>query len=146
MTDTEYMKQALEQAKMALSRGEVPIGAVVVCGDRIIARAHNLVETLNDPTAHSEMQAITSATNALGGKYLDDCTMYVTLEPCPMCAAALYLSHIKRVVYAARDPKRGYTTISEKLLHPKTQVQQGVMEQECSEILTTFFQQKRTHR
>lgn len=137
------MQYAINEAYTAFEKSEVPIGAVIVCRDRIIARAHNLVETLSDPTAHCEMQAITAATNALGGKYLEGCTIYVTLEPCPMCAAALYLAHIGKIVYGAGDPKRGYTTISDKLLHPKTIVEKGVMEQECGEILTTFFKNMR---
>lgn len=137
------MIQAIREAEIALEKGEVPIGAVIECQGRIIARAHNMVETLSDPTAHSEMLAITAATNAIGGKYLDDCTLYVTLEPCPMCAAALYLSHIKKIVYGASDPKRGYSTISEKLLHPKTEVISGAMEQQCSELLKTFFAKTR---
>lgn len=143
MTETNYMQQAINEAQKAFEKGEVPVGAVVVCRGRVVARAHNMVETLNDPTAHSEMQAITAATNTLGGKYLDDCTLYVTLEPCPMCAAALYLSHIKKIVYGAGDPKRGYTTISEKLLHPKTEVEKGIMEQQCSQLLTSFFEKTR---
>lgn len=141
--DQEYMRQAINEARKALYLSEVPVGAVVVCRDRIIARAHNLVEKLTDPTAHSEMQAITAATNALSGKYLNDCTIYITLEPCPMCAAALYLSHVGRIVYGASDPKRGYTTISERLLHPKTSVTKGVLEEECSEMLRTFFAESR---
>lgn len=138
-----YMRMAIDQAIIARDRGEVPIGAVIVCQDRVIARGHNLVETLNDPTAHSEMQAITSAVGTIGGKYLKNCTIYVTLEPCPMCASALYLAQISALVYGASDPKRGYTTISERLLHPKTRVTSSVLEAECSEILTTFFDKLR---
>lgn len=138
-----YMRMAIDQAIIARDRGEVPIGAVIVCQDRVIARGHNLVETLNDPTAHSEMQAITSAVGTIGGKYLKNCTIYVTLEPCPMCASALYLAQISALVYGASDPKRGYKTISERLLHPKTRVTSGVLEAECSEILTTFFDKLR---
>lgn len=138
-----YMKMAIDQAVIARDRGEVPIGSVVVCQDRVIARGHNLVETLNDPTAHSEMQVITSAVGTIGGKYLKNCTIYVTLEPCPMCASALYLAQISALVYGASDPKRGYTTISERLLHPKTRVTSSVLEAECSEILTTFFDKLR---
>lgn len=138
-----YMQQAIIEAEKALIKGEVPIGAIVVCQDRIIARSHNMVETLRDPTAHSEMLAITAATATLGGKYLDNCILYVTLEPCPMCAAALYLSHIKKIVYGASDNKRGYTTISTKLLHPKTEVEKGVMAEQCSDLLTHFFSETR---
>lgn len=137
------MQQAIIEAEKALIKGEVPIGAIVVCQDRIIARSHNMVETLRDPTAHSEMLAITAATATLGGKYLDNCILYVTLEPCPMCAAALYLSHIKKIVYGASDNKRGYTTISTKLLHPKTEVEKGVMAEQCSDLLTHFFSETR---
>lgn len=141
--DTLYMRQALAEAKAAREREEVPIGAVVVWGDRIIARAHNLVETLNDPTAHAEMQAITAATNKIGGKYLEDCTIYVTLEPCPMCAAALRHAHVEKVVFGASDPKGGYRTVSEDMLHPRTSVQEGVMSEECGEILKDFFKERR---
>lgn len=141
--DEKYMAEALKEANYALAEGEVPIGAVVVGGGRILARTHNLTETLSDPTAHAEMQAITVATNAIGGKYLKNCTIYVTVEPCPMCAAALYLAQISRVVYGARDPKRGYSVISDKLLHPKTEVLEGVMEAECREIIQKFFRDKR---
>lgn len=141
--DEKYMAEALKEANYALAEGEVPIGAVVVGGGRIVARTHNLTETLSDPTAHAEMQAITVATNAIGGKYLKNCTIYVTVEPCPMCAAALYLAQISRVVYGARDPKRGYSVISDKLLHPKTEVLEGVMEAECREIIQKFFRDKR---
>lgn len=137
------MQQALQEARLAWNEGEIPIGAVVVSGDRIIARGHNLTERLCDPTAHSEMQAITSATSALGGKYLTDCTLYVTVEPCPMCAAALYWAQLGALVYGAADPKRGYSTISDKLLHPKTTVTKGVMKQECAELMTTFFKKMR---
>lgn len=137
------MNQAIIEAQKALDKAEVPIGAVVVCRGRIIARAHNLVQTLSDPTAHAEMQALTAASNALGGKYLDECTLYVTLEPCPMCAAAMYLCHLGELVYGADDPKRGYTTISGKLLHPKTKVTKGVEQERCSEILKAFFVETR---
>lgn len=141
--DEKYMTEALKEANYALSEGEVPIGAVVVGGGKILARTHNLTETLSDPTAHAEMQAITVATNAIGGKYLKNCTIYVTIEPCPMCAAALYLAQISRVVYGANDPKRGYSVISAKLLHPKTEVSSGVLENECREIIQKFFRDKR---
>jgi len=138
-----YMKAALEEAKKAFSRDEVPIGAVVVCNETIIARAHNLTETLKDPTAHAEMQAITAATNWLGGKYLTDCTIYVTLEPCAMCAGALGWSQVTSIVYGASDEKKGYTKISGSLLHPKTIVESGILEKECRELVINFFKRKR---
>ena len=141
--DTYFMKQALSEAKQAFDKDEVPIGAVVVCNDRIIARAHNLTETLNDVTAHAEMQAITAATNVLGGKYLDECTLYVTIEPCPMCAGALGWAQLQRVVYGAADPKKGYTKFSTKALHPKTEVSYGILADECSELMKKFFESKR---
>ena len=137
------MTEALKEAKAAEAKGEVPVGAVIVCRNRIIARAHNLTETLQDPTAHAEMQAITSATHAVGGKYLPDCTLYVTLEPCIMCAAALQWAQIGQIVYGASDPKRGYTTVAANLLHPKTEVVAEVLAQECAQIVTRFFQKKR---
>lgn len=137
--DEYYMGKALEQARKGASEGEIPIGAVIVCQGKIIARGHNLTETLKDTTAHAEMLSITTATNFLGGKYLDDCTIYVTVEPCPMCAAALAWSQIARVVYGAPDAKRGYSLFSPSLLHPKTEVTKGVMEKECSEIVSNFF-------
>lgn len=137
--DEYYMGKALEQARKGASEGEIPIGAVIVCQGKIIARAHNLTETLKDTTAHAEMLSITTATNFLGGKYLNDCTIYVTVEPCPMCAAALAWSQIARVVYGAPDAKRGYSLFSPSLLHPKTEVTKGVMEKECSEIVSNFF-------
>ena len=141
--DTYFMKQALSEAKQAFDKDEVPIGAVVVCNDRIIARAHNLTETLNDVTAHAEMQAITAATNVLGGKYLDECTLYVTIEPCPMCAGALGWAQLQRVVYGAADPKKGYTKFSTKVLHPKTEVSYGILADECGELMKKFFESKR---
>ena len=141
--DNFYMKQALHEAQRAFERGEVPVGAVVVCRDRIIARSHNLTETLNDVTAHAEMQAITAAANYLGGKYLADCTLYVTVEPCVMCAGALAWSQIERVVYGADDPKRGYSTVGKNLLHPKTTVTSGVMQQECEALMKEFFKSLR---
>jgi tRNA(adenine34) deaminase len=141
--DIKFMKAALEEAKIAFEKQEVPIGAVVVCNNHIIARAHNLTETLKDPTAHAEMQAITAATNYLGGKYLTDCKIYVTIEPCPMCAGALRWSQIPGLVYGAEDEKRGYTLISSSLLHPKTKVKKGILESECSELLVRFFKAKR---
>lgn len=141
--DEEMMKRAMAEARQAAEEGEVPIGAVVVCRGRIIARTHNLTETLHDVTAHAEMQAITAAANALGGKYLQDCTLYVTVEPCPMCAGALGWSQISRVVYGAPDSKRGYRLIAPKALHPKTEVVSGILEEDCADIMKTFFQNKR---
>lgn len=143
MDDSFYMNRALEEARRAAEQGEVPVGAVVVCRDRIIARAHNLTEMLHDVTAHAEMQAITAAANALGGKYLDVCTLYVTVEPCPMCAGALAWAQLGRLVYGASDPKRGYTTLQAHMLHPKTQVTAGVLADECGALMTDFFRQKR---
>lgn len=143
MEDSFYMNRALEEARRAAEQGEVPVGAVVVCRDRIIARAHNLTEMLHDVTAHAEMQAITAAANALGGKYLDVCTLYVTVEPCPMCAGALAWAQLGRLVYGASDPKRGYTTLQAPMLHPKTQVTAGVLADECGALMTDFFRQKR---
>lgn len=137
------MQMALEQAQAALQEGEVPIGAVVVCKGRVIARAHNLTERLNDPTAHAEMQAITAATEYLGGKYLADCTLYVTVEPCPMCAAALAWAQIPRIVYGAGDPRRGYSLFSPSLLHPRTQVTKGILAGECASLMKEFFREKR---
>lgn len=137
------MREALKEAHKALERDEVPIGAVVVIGGRVIARAHNLTEVLSDPTAHAEMQAITSATNAYGGKYLNEATVYVTVEPCPMCAAALNWAQVKRVVYGAPDSKRGFSLFSPSLLHPKCEVVAGVMEHECSSLVSDFFKSKR---
>lgn len=137
------MKAALAEAKKAFDKQEVPVGAVVVCNDIIIARAHNLTETLKDPTAHAEMQAITAATAWLGGKYLTDCTIYVTLEPCAMCAAALGWSQAQAIVFGAGDEKKGYRTISDALLHPKTIVEYGVLEEECRETLVRFFKTRR---
>jgi tRNA(adenine34) deaminase len=139
----QYMRAALAEAIIAYDKQEVPVGAVVVCNDIIIARAHNLTETLKDPTAHAEMQAITAATNWLGGKYLTDCTIYVTLEPCGMCAGAIGWSQASSLVFGAKDEKRGYTTISDSLLHPKTSVEAGVLEKECKELLLKFFKRKR---
>jgi tRNA(adenine34) deaminase len=141
--DEIFMKVALDEAAKASAKKEVPVGAVVVCNDTIIARAHNLTETLKDPTAHAEMQAITAAANWLGGKYLNDCTIYVTLEPCAMCAAAIGWSHVSRLVYGADDEKKGFTTITGQLLHPKTRVVKGVMEQACSEMIRQFFKSRR---
>ena len=143
LDDKYFMNQALTEAKLAYDKDEIPIGAVVVCSNRIIARGHNLTEILNDVTAHAEMQVITAATNVLGGKYLDECTIYVTVEPCPMCAAALGWAQMQRIVYGADDPKKGYLLYSTKVLHPKTEVVSGVMAEECSELMKNFFKKKR---
>ena len=140
--DQYFMSKALEEAKMAYEKGEVPIGAVIVIDNRIIARAHNLTETLNDVTAHAEMQAITAAANYLGGKYLKDCTLYVTIEPCQMCAGALYWSQISKIVFGSRDEQRGCINLKTKL-HPKTKILGGIMEDQSSEILKRFFIEKR---
>ncbi len=140
--DTYFMKKALQEAQDAFDKGEIPVGAVIVIKDRIIARAHNLTERLNDVTAHAEMQAITAAANFLGGKYLKDCTLYVTLEPCQMCAGALYWSQISRIVYAARDEQRGCINLNTKL-HPKTKIEGGILAEEASELLKRFFIEKR---
>jgi tRNA(adenine34) deaminase len=142
--EEKFMKAALEEARKAFDRQEIPVGAVVVCNDTIIARAHNLTETLKDPTAHAEMQAITAATNWLGGKYLTDCTIYVTLEPCAMCAGALGWSQVSGLVYGADDEQKGFTKVSGQLLHPKTKLTKGLLEKECSEIVVKFFRRKRT--
>ena len=137
--DEKFMRQALNEAERALSKREVPIGAVVVAGDRVIGRGHNLVETLMDATAHAEMQAITAAMSTLGGKYLSECTLYVTVEPCVMCGGALAWSQIGRVVYGAADEKRGYSTFSERIMHPKTEVVRGVLQEECEQLMRRFF-------
>ena len=137
------MRKALAEAEQAAREDEVPIGAVVTCRGRIIARSHNLTETLHDVTAHAEMQAITAAANALGGKYLQDCTIYVTVEPCPMCAGALGWSQISRIVYGAADEKRGYRAFAPRVLHPKTEVTAGILETECKETMQSFFKNKR---
>ena len=137
------MRRALQEAQAAFDEGEIPIGAVVVCQDRIIARAHNLTETLHDVTAHAEMQAITMAANDLGGKYLTDCTLYVTVEPCAMCAGALGWSQIPRIVYGCPDDKRGYTLLAPNALHPKCNVTAGVLEDECRQLMQQFFKDKR---
>lgn len=142
-TIEHYMRAALTEANKAFDKQEIPVGAVVVCNEMIIARAHNLTETLRDPTAHAEMQAITAATNWLGGKYLADCTIYVTLEPCAMCAGAIGWSQASALVFGASDEKKGYRTISELLLHPKTNVESGVLEEECRELLLRFFNTRR---
>jgi tRNA(adenine34) deaminase len=141
--DDFFMKAALAEAQKAYDRQEVPVGTVVVCNGIIIARAHNLTETLKDPTAHAEMQAITAAADYLGGKYLTGCTIYVTLEPCIMCAAALGFSQIERLVYGADDEKKGFTTVSGNILHPKTIIKSGILRKECSELLVKFFRIRR---
>lgn len=137
------MKDALREAQAAAAEDEVPIGAVITCRGRIIGKGHNMTEKLNDPTAHAEMIAITAATEAMGGKYLSDCTLYVTVEPCPMCAGALAWSQIGRVVYGASDPKRGFSQFSPSLMHPKTEVVSGVLAEECGGMVTEFFRNKR---
>lgn len=141
--DETYMKMALQEAEAAAEEDEVPVGAVIVCNGKVIARAHNLTETLNDVTAHAEMQAVTMATNYLGGKYLDKCSIYVTVEPCPMCAAALAWAQIGELIYGTPDKKRGYSLFSPSLLHPKTVIRGGVLETECAEIISNFFKEKR---
>ena len=141
--DILYMKQALAEANKAYKQGEIPIGAVVVCRGKIIARSHNLTELLHDVTAHAEMQAITAAAEHLGGKYLTDCTLYVTVEPCVMCAGALGWSQISRIVYGTPDEKRGYARFAPNALHPRTQVTSGVMAEECAELMQRFFKEKR---
>ena len=142
-SEIHFMRQALDEARQAFRRDEVPVGAVIVCNNRIIARGHNLTETLNDVTAHAEMQAITAAANFLGGKYLTDCTLYVTVEPCVMCAGALGWSQITKIVYGASDEKRGFTRFAPDALHPKTEVVAGVLEEECSALMKEFFKKKR---
>ena len=141
--DNHFMKCALCEAQKAFDKDEVPIGAVIVCRDTIIARAHNLVEHLNDVTAHAEMQAITAAASTLGGKYLNDCTLYVTVEPCPMCAGAIGWSQLGRIVYGAPDPKRGYTLLAPGVLHHKTTVTSGVLADEATTLIQSFFKKKR---
>jgi tRNA(adenine34) deaminase len=141
--DEKYMRMALDEARRAMNEGEIPIGAVVVCRDRVVARSHNLTETLCDVTAHAEMQAITAAANTLGGKYLTDCTLYVTVEPCAMCAGALGWSQIPRIVYGCDDPKRGYHEYAPRALHPKTNTTGGILEEECRQLMQEFFRQRR---
>lgn len=141
--DERYMRLALAEAETAQEAGEIPIGAVVVCRDRVIARAHNLTETLHDVTAHAEMQAITAAANQLGGKYLAECTLYVTVEPCVMCAGALGWAQVRRIVYGCGDEKRGYQAFAPRALHPKATATSGVLEDECREMMTRFFKEKR---
>jgi tRNA(adenine34) deaminase len=141
--DEHFMRAAIDEAMKAFDKQEVPVGAVVVCNDVIIARAHNLTETLNDPTAHAEMQAITAAAGWIRGKYLTDCTIYVTLEPCAMCAAAIGWSQAGRLVYGADDPKKGFTLLKGALLHPKTEVTTGILEKQCGKMVSEFFKSKR---
>ena len=143
LDDTYFMKQALMEADKAFARGEVPVGAVVVCRERIIARAHNLTETLNDVTAHAEMQAITAAADVLGGKYLNECTLYVTVEPCVMCAGAIAWAQTGKLVFGAADEKRGYRRYAPEALHPKTVVVDAVLESECADMMKNFFRNKR---
>ena len=142
-TDEYYMKMAFQQAQMAFDKDEVPVGAIIVFRDRVIAKAHNLTETLNDVTAHAEMQAITAAANTLGGKYLNECTLFVTLEPCVMCAGGAAWAQMGKVVFGASDKKKGFLKYIEPILHPKTEVIGGVMETECGQLMTDFFSRKR---
>ena len=142
LTDEYFMKKALQEAEIAFEKGEIPVGAIIVIDNKIIARSHNLTELLNDVTAHAEMQSITAAANFLGGKYLKECTLYVTLEPCQMCAGALYWSQISKIVFGARDEQRGFLSLGTKL-HPKTQVSQGVFTEECATLMKRFFAEKR---
>ncbi|MBQ8423925.1 MAG: nucleoside deaminase [Coprobacter sp.] len=141
--DEQYMKQALNEAHNAYEEGEIPVGVVVVCDNRIVARGHNLTETLRDVTAHAEIQAITAAADMMGGKYLNKCTLYVTLEPCVMCAGAIGWAQLGRLVYGASDEKRGYKRFAPEALHPKTQVTTGVLAEECAELMTRFFKERR---
>ena len=141
--DERYMRMALDEAQRAATEGEIPVGAIVVCNDRVIARTHNLTETLTDVTAHAEMQAVTAAANTLGGKYLTDCTLYVTVEPCTMCAGALGWAQVSRVVYGCADEKRGYQLYAPRALHPKTQIKSGTLEEECRSLMQEFFRAKR---
>lgn len=142
-SDEYFMKEAFKEAQKAFNEDEIPVGAVIVCDNKIIARAYNMTEKLNDVTAHAEMLAFTSATDFLGGKYLNECTLYVTLEPCVMCAGASYWTQLKKIVFAASDEKRGFERISPSLLHPKTQVIKGILETESAQLIQTFFQKKR---
>ena len=142
-TDTYFMKQALKEAQKAFDQGEVPVGAVIVCDNQIIARAHNQTELLNDVTAHAEMIAITAAADNLGNKYLNDCTLYITLEPCAMCGGAIGWSQLGKIVYGASDDKKGFMVYGKRMLHPKTKVELGIMENECSVLLKEFFAKKR---
>lgn len=142
-SDEQFMRKALAEAQAAFDEGEIPVGAVVVCRGRVISRAHNLTETLTDVTAHAEMQAITAAANTLGGKYLTDCTLYVTVEPCPMCAGAIGWAQIPRIVYGAPDDKRGYRKFAPNVFHPKASVTCGVLKEECASLMKDFFKRKR---
>jgi len=142
-SDEYFMNEALKEAHRSLEKDEVPVGAVIVWNNRIIARGHNLMETLHDPTAHAEMQAFTAATNTIGGKYLEECTLFVTLEPCVMCAGAAFWTQVGRIIYGAVDEKRGYSMVRQQLLHPRTVVQGGVMKTECSKLLKDYFAGKR---
>ncbi|TND08738.1 MAG: cytosine/adenosine deaminase [Bacteroidetes bacterium] len=142
-SDDHFMREALKEAQRAFDADEVPVGAVIVCKNQVIARAHNYTERLTDVAAHAEMQAITAAASHLGGKYLDECTLYVTLEPCVMCAGALQWAQVGKIVFGASDPKRGYARLQDKVLHPKTEVVGGILEKECGEIIRKFFQEKR---
>jgi tRNA(adenine34) deaminase len=141
--DIHFMQEALKEARKAFELDEVPVGAVIVCDGKIIARAHNLSERLTDSTAHAEMQAFTSASSHLGGKYLNECTLYVTIEPCPMCAGASFWAQLGKIVFGAKDEKRGYSVLSQKIIHPKTKIVSGVLEEECSELMSNFFKRKR---
>ena len=141
--DTYFMKEALKEAQKAFLKDEVPVGAVIVCANQIIARAHNYTEALNDVTAHAEMQAFTAAADYIGGKYLNECTLYVTLEPCVMCGGASYWTQLKKIVFGATDEKRGFSSLTENILHPKTEVERGLLKEECSKLLADFFQSKR---
>ena len=143
MTDNEYMQLALAEAQHAFDADEVPVGCIIVAGNRVVGRGHNLTQTLSDVTAHAEIQAITAASQTLGGKYLNDCTLYVTVEPCVMCAGAIGWAQLGRLVYGAPDPKRGYTVYAPKALHPKTQVTSGVLEHECQTLMENFFKKLR---
>lgn len=142
-SDEHFMKQALQEANKANELGEVPIGAVIVMNNQVIARAHNQVETLNDATAHAEMIALTSAMNALGSKYLPECSLYITLEPCPMCAGALFLSQLKNIFYGATDTSRGFKQLNPAIVHPKSIIKEGILEEECGKLLKDFFHKKR---
>lgn len=142
-TDEYFMKEALKEAEKAMLLDEVPVGAVVVCDNQIIARAHNYTEALNDVTAHAEMQSFTSAADFLGGKYLEECVLYVTLEPCVMCAGASYWTRLKKIVFGASDEKRGFLSVNETIIHPKTEVIKGILDSECSKLLKDFFKKKR---
>jgi len=141
--DIHFMQEALKEARKAFQLDEVPVGAVVVCDGKIIARAHNLSERLTDSTAHAEMQAFTSAASFIGGKYLKECTLYVTIEPCPMCAGASFWAQLGKIVYGAKDEKRGYSVLSDKIIHPKTKIVSGILEEECSGLMKEFFKKKR---